>query len=66
VSNCDSASTWLERNSAAVCAASPATTIDTSLSGLKPLVVASARATITPADAIEVTPIFLPFKSAKS
>ena len=30
-----------------------------------PFVVASARATITPADAIEVTPIFLPLRSVK-
>ena len=65
VSNCDSASTWFERSSAAVCAASPATTTGMSLSGSMPFVVASARATITPAEAIEVTPIVLPFRSLK-
>ena len=64
VSNCDSASTWLDRSSAAVCALSPATTIEMSLSGSSPACLASARATITPPDAIEMTPIRLPLRSA--
>jgi hypothetical protein len=64
VSNCDRASTCLERSSAAVCALSPATTIEMSVSGSRPAALASARARMTPAEAIDVTPIFLPLRSA--
>jgi len=65
VSNCDKASICPDRSRAAVCAASPTTTIEMSRSGFQPWVAARARAMMTPADAIEVTPMRLPLRSAK-
>ena len=63
VSNWLSASICLLRSSAAGCAPSPATTRLMSVSGFRPDVAASARAMITPADAMLVTPIVLPLRS---
>ena len=64
VSNWLSASTCLLRIIAAGCAPSPATTMVTSVSGLSPAAATCARAMITPADAMLVTPMILPFRSA--
>ena len=64
VSNWLSASTCRLLSIAAVCAPSPATTMLTSRSGSSPAVAARARAMITPAEANEVTPMVLPFRSA--
>ncbi len=63
VSNWLRASTCLFRSIAAGCAPSPATTMLMSLSGSKPAVAARARAMITPADDMEMTPMLLPLRS---
>ena len=64
VSNWLSASTCLFRIIAAGWAPSPATTMLTSVSGLSPAAATCARATITPAEAMLVTPMVLPLSSA--
>ena len=64
VSNWLSASTCLVRSMAAGWAPSPATTMLTSVSGSRPAAATWARATMTPADAMLVTPMVLPLRSA--